>query len=93
MHQQVAALLFGVDQSAVSRAFEVFVRRAFTYIQRHDGILKALLRRKKTTGKDPDHNLAFRYVTIIDGTELYSQTPSDKALQRALWSEYKHHST
>jgi len=102
VHQQVAALLFGVDQSAVSRAFEAFVRRAFTYVQRHDGILKALLRRKmlrkrkRARGTDPDlpdHHWAFRYVSIIDGTEIYSQTPSDKALQRALWSEYKHHST
>ena len=43
VHQQVTALLFGVAQSTVSKTFETFVRRSFTYVQRHDCIIAAFM--------------------------------------------------
>ena len=30
---------------------------------------------------------------IIDGTEIFIETPSDLQMQLSIWSEYKHHNT
>ena len=30
---------------------------------------------------------------MIDGTEIFLETPSDFQMQLSMWSEYKHHNT
>ena len=38
-------------------------------------------------------NYPSTYAIIIDGTELFMETPSDLQMQSSTWSEYKHHNT
>ena len=36
---------------------------------------------------------AFRENCIIDGSEIFMETPSDLHMQSSTWSSYKHHNT
>lgn len=38
-------------------------------------------------------NLYPNTFAIIDGTEIFMETPSDLCMQSSTWSQYKHHNT
>ena len=43
---------------------------------------------------DPEDVMAdFNFAVIIDGTEIWCQVPGDRMVQRAIYSEYKSHTT
>ena len=43
--------------------------------------------------KPPQFDVVRNLHSIIDGTEIFIQTPKDHRLQKIMWSQYKHHNT
>jgi len=83
------ALLFGIHPSTVSRYF-------VTWLSVLRDVLRAEMPSPSRDQIDACMPPSFKQFddhisTIIDTTNINTEVPSDKQAQRALWSEYHHH--
>ena len=85
------AFRFGICESLVSR----YVTTWISYLYHHLKEVKWMPEVEQVRATLP-HSFQQAYSTtfaIIDGSELFIQTPSDLQLQSSTWSSYKHHNT
>ena len=85
------ALRFGISPAAVSRYFTTWI----CFLYKHLTEINWMPSVEQVLGTLPS---AFREhypttYTIIDGSEIFIQTPSDLHMQSSTWSSYKHHNT
>jgi len=85
------AFRFGVSTSVVSRYITTWICFLYHHLKELEwmpsvnqvrGTLPTIFREKFPTT-----------YAIIDGSEVFMETPSDLALQSSTWSQYKHHNT
>ena len=82
---------FGISVSTVSKYFITWVCFLYHHLREVDWMpdvdqVKATL----------PHAFKHRYPTtyiIVDGSEIFVETPNDLQLQSSTWSNYKHHNT
>ena len=98
--QDVASLLFNISQSSVSGVFQNSLELIVLHSERHSIMMKKISQLPKSLRKQfKNVNVESSpvdmadYVYIIDGTELKTQIAHNRALRRAMWSEYKHSQT
>lgn len=85
------AFRFGICESLVSR----YVTTWISYLYHHLKEVKWMPEVEQVRATLP-HSFQQAYSTtfaIIDGSELFIQTPSNLQLQSSTWSSYKHHNT
>lgn len=84
------AFRFGICESLVSR----YVSTWICFLYHHLKEVKWMPDIEQVRATLP-HSFRQAYSTfaIIDGSELFIQTPSDLHLQSSTWSSYKHHNT
>lgn len=85
------AFRFGICESLISR----YVTTWISYLYHHLKEVKWMPEVEQVRATLP-HSFQQAYSTtfaIIDGSELFIQTPSDLQLQSSTWSSYKHHNT
>ena len=85
------AFRFGICESLVSR----YVTTWICFLYHHLKEVKWMPEVEQVRATLP-HSFRQAYSTtfaIIDGSELFIQTPSDLQLQSSTWSSYKHHNT
>ena len=85
------AFRFGICESLVSR----YVTTWICFLYHHLKEVKWMPEVEQVQATLP-HSFRQAYSTtfaIIDGSELFIQTPSDLQLQSSTWSSYKHHNT
>ena len=85
------AVRFGVSESTVSRYVTTWICFLYHHLKEVDWMPSV----DQVTGTLPS---AFRekYAStyaIIDGSEVFLETPSDLHMQSSTWSNYKHHNT
>ena len=89
--EEDVAMRWNISQSTVSRIFQTWL----AFLDRHLSSVDWWLSRERIQATMPQ---VFRDKypdtrVIIDATEIFVQQPSDKEMQSALFSSYKHHST
>ena len=85
------AFRFGISQAVVSRYFTTWVCFLYHHLREIDWVPPI----EQVSGTLP-YSFREKYPTtyaIIDGTEIFIETPSDLHLQSSTWSSYKHHNT
>lgn len=85
------AFRFGICESLVSR----YVTTWICFLYHHLKEVKWMPEVEQVQATLP-HSFRLAYSTtfaIIDGSEIFIQTPSDLQLQSSTWSSYKHHNT
>ena len=85
------AVRFGVSVGLVSR----YVITWICFLYNHLKEIEWMPSPEQIAGNLP-HVFKDKYPTtyaIIDGTEIFIQTPTDLQMQSSTWSEYKHHNT
>lgn len=85
------AFRFGISASLVSRYFTTWV--CFLYCHLKEIQWMPDVEQVKATLPNSFHQKYPTTYTIIDGSELFIQTPSDLYLQSSTWSSYKHKNT
>ena len=83
------AFRFGIPANSVSRYMTTWVRFLHHHLKR-TGVLS------KLWVYTMPHYFRKQFPTtyaIIDGSEIFIQTPSDLHIQSSTWSSYKHHNT
>lgn len=85
------AFRFGVSSAAVSRYFTTWVCFLYQHLKEIDWMPTV----EQISGTLPP---AFREhypstYAIIDGSEIFMETPTDLYMQSSTWSSYKHHNT
>lgn len=91
LHNKDLAFRFGIRESLVSRYVTTWI--CFLY---HDLKEVKWMPEVEQVRATLPHSFRQAYSTtfaIIDGSELFIQTPSDLQLQSSTWSSYKHHNT
>ena len=82
---------FGISESLVSR----YVCTWVCFLYQHLNEIKWTPSVEQVTATMP-HAFREKYPTtfaIIDGSEIFLETPNDLHLQSSTWSNYKHHNT
>ena len=85
------AFRFGISTSSVSRYLTTWVCFLYHHLRELDWAPSV----EQVMGTLP-HSFRKRFPTtyaIIDGSEIFIQTPSDLHAQSSTWSQYKHHNT
>ena len=85
------AYRFSISKSLVSQYIITWVCFVYNHLKEVDWIPSV----EQVAGILP-HTFKEKYPTtfaIIDGSELFIETPSDLQLQSSTWSNYKHHNT
>lgn len=85
------AYRFGISTSAVSRYITTWV----CFLYHHLSELEWMPSVDQVSGTLP-HAFKEKYpatYAIIDGSEIFLETPSDLHMQSSTWSQYKHHNT
>ena len=85
------AVRFGISESLVSRYITTWV----CFLYQHMKEIEWMPTVEQVTSTLP-HAFREKYPTtfaIIDGSEVFIETPSDLHMQSSTWSSYKHHNT
>ena len=88
---QDLAFRFGISTAAVSRYFTTWICFLYHHLKEVDWVPSV----EQVCGTLP-HSFREKYPStyaIIDGSEVFIETPSDLHLQSSTWSQYKHHNT
>ena len=88
---QDLAFRFGISTAAVSRYFTTWICFLYHHLKEVDWVPSV----EQVSGTLP-HSFREKYrstYAIIDGSEVFIETPSDLHLQSSTWSQYKHHNT
>ena len=88
---QDLAFRFGISTAAVSRYFTTWIYFLYHHLKEVDWVPSV----EQVSGTLP-HSFREKYPStyaIIDGSEVFIETPSDLHLQSSTWSQYKHHNT
>ena len=82
---------FGISKSTASKIFQCWIRALSVSL---NSIIYLPADEEKIWNSTPQRFRKFlRLNGIIDCTEVFIETPKSLELQRATWSEYKHHNT
>lgn len=85
------AVRFGISESLVSRYITTWV----CFLYQHLKEIEWMPAVEQVTSTLP-HAFRDKYPStfaIIDGSEVFIETPSDLQMQSSTWSNYKHHNT
>ena len=85
------AVCFGISESLVSR----YITTWLCFLYQHLKEIEWMPAVEQVTSTLP-HAFHDKYPTtfaIIDGSEVFIETPSDLQMQSSTWSNYKHHNT
>ena len=88
---QDLAFRFGISQAVASRYFTTWTCFLYHHLKELDWVPSV----QQITGTLP-HSFMEKYPStyaIIDGSEIFIETPSDLHMQSSTWSQYKHHNT
>lgn len=91
LHSLDLAVRFGISESLVSRYITTWV----CFLYQHLKEIEWMPTVEQVTSTLP-HAFRDKYPTtfaIIDGSEVFIETPSDLQMQSSTWSNYKHHNT
>ena len=85
------ALRFGVSSAAVSRYITTWICLLYHHLQEINWMPSV----EQVAGSLPAafQEQYFSTYAIIDGSEVFIETPSDVHMQSSTWSSYKHHNT
>ena len=86
-----SALRFGISPAAVSRYFTTWICFLYKYLTEINWMPSV----EQVLGTLPSAFVEHYPTTykIIDGSEIFIQTPSDLQMQSSTWSSYNHHNT
>ena len=85
------AFRFGISKSLASRYITTWISFLYHYLKEIDWMPSV----EQVAGTLP-HSFQTKYpntFAIIDGSEIFLETPSDLHMQSSTWSQYKHHNT
>ena len=82
---------FGLSMSQVSRYITTWICFLYHHLKEIDWIPK--VEQVKGTLPSSFHDKFPTTYAIIDGSEIFIETPSDLQMQSSTWSQYKHHNT
>ena len=80
------AFRFGISPSVVSQYINTWI----CFLYHH---LKEIVSQVMSTLPHSFKKLYPSTFAIIDGSEIFLETPSDLCMQSSTWSQYKHHNT
>ena len=85
------AFRFGISPSVVSRYINTWICFLYHHLKERDWT--PTVNQVISTLPHSFKNLYPNTFAIIDGTEIFMETPSDLCMQSSTWSQYKHHNT
>ena len=85
------AFCFGISPSVVSRYINTWICFLYQHLKEIDWT--PTVNQVISTLPHSFKNLYPNTFAIIDGTEIFMETPSDLCMQSSTWSQYKHHNT
>ena len=86
------AFRFGISPSVVSRYINTWICFLYHHLKEIDR-LDPTVNQVISTLPHSFKNLYLNTFAIIDGTEIFMETPSHLCMQSSTWSQYKHHNT
>ena len=85
------AVRFGISEALVSRYIATWVCFLYQHLKEIDWV--PTVEQVASTLPHEFHEKYLKTFAIIDGSEIFIETPSDLHLQSSTWSSYKHHNT